>query len=324
MMSTDNPILFINQRFTYFEEFCTLVNGWNLDFRQLSASTGEHHLLQLSTNKLALTRSLINSHFDQHGSTPSSMRTFCLLADSVAPPIWCNHAINSNSLIINPRHGEFAGSSKPGFRLFTFSIEEEQLRETAGQQFGSNWDKLVDESATVLQLSTASIDKLRHTLNKLCWEALLTADNYQYLDYQYYSEVLSEQLLSGVVAASPMKVSKPAKKRGKYLSRAIDYMDANYEDLISLKQLCDISGTTQRTLEYAFQETFQTSPKAFLTARKLHAARQQLNNPSPNGKIVDIANQQGFWHLGQFAKDYRSLYGELPSDTFKRNIRSRA
>lgn len=27
----------------------------------------------------------------------------------------------------------------------------------------------------------------------------------------------------------------------------------------------------------------------------------------------------GFWHMGQFAADYRAIYGELPSKTLRRN-----
>jgi hypothetical protein len=35
--------------------------------------------------------------------------------------------------------------------------------------------------------------------------------------------------------------------------------------------------------------------------------------------LADIANKWGFWHLGQFAEDYRLLFGELPSETYGRN-----
>jgi AraC family ethanolamine operon transcriptional activator len=35
--------------------------------------------------------------------------------------------------------------------------------------------------------------------------------------------------------------------------------------------------------------------------------------------IIELAGIQGFWHMGQFAADYRRIYGELPSDTLKRN-----
>ncbi len=319
-MAIENPTQFINQRFTDFEDFCDRINGWNLDFKQLAASTGDHQLLQLSTPGLAITRTLINSSFYQQGSTPSSMRTFCLLADTVAPPTWCHWPIDADSLIINPRHGEFNGSSQPGFHLLTFSIEEEQLRETAELQFGSNWDKLVDDSGTVVQLNTANIDKLRHTVNTLCKELVLTPSNYQRLNYPYYSEVLAEQLLAAMLASKPITLSKPEKKRSAYLSRALDYMEVNYDEMISMKQLCTVSGASQRTLEYVFQEKLQTTPKHFLVAQKLHAVRQQLRKPKTLNppKIVDIANQHGFWHLGQFAKDYRALYGELPNETLKR------
>jgi AraC family ethanolamine operon transcriptional activator len=33
--------------------------------------------------------------------------------------------------------------------------------------------------------------------------------------------------------------------------------------------------------------------------------------------IQDIASHWGFWHLSQFAQDYKHLFGELPSATLK-------
>jgi AraC family ethanolamine operon transcriptional activator len=33
--------------------------------------------------------------------------------------------------------------------------------------------------------------------------------------------------------------------------------------------------------------------------------------------IQDIASHWGFWHLSQFAQDYKKLFGELPSATLK-------
>jgi AraC-like DNA-binding protein len=34
--------------------------------------------------------------------------------------------------------------------------------------------------------------------------------------------------------------------------------------------------------------------------------------------IIELAGVNGFWHMGQFAADYRRIYGELPSETLNR------
>jgi transcriptional regulator GlxA family with amidase domain len=33
------------------------------------------------------------------------------------------------------------------------------------------------------------------------------------------------------------------------------------------------------------------------------------------GRVKEVGLAHGFWHLGRFAKDYRSLFGEFPSET---------
>ena len=38
-------------------------------------------------------------------------------------------------------------------------------------------------------------------------------------------------------------------------------------------------------------------------------------NREDHNHAADSANNWGFWHMGQFAKDYRRLFGELPSKT---------
>lgn len=46
--------------------------------------------------------------------------------------------------------------------------------------------------------------------------------------------------------------------------------------------------------------------------RDLQAASRDPDQPR---RVSDIANRRGFWHMGLFARDYRSFFGELPSTT---------
>ncbi len=55
---------------------------------------------------------------------------------------------------------------------------------------------------------------------------------------------------------------------------------------------------------------------AFMKQRRLETVRGQLLTARDEGKTVTvIAMEYGFFHLSQFAADYRKMFGETPSET---------
>ena len=88
----------------------------------------------------------------------------------------------------------------------------------------------------------------------------------------------------------------------------------------TVDDLCRVAGTSRRTLEYAFQEYFGTSPKRFIKALRLNAARNDLLRGSHgSAQVVEIASGWGFTHMGHFSADYRHMFGEKPSETMRRS-----
>lgn len=76
-----------------------------------------------------------------------------------------------------------------------------------------------------------------------------------------------------------------------------------------------------RTLQYLFKQQLGMTPKAYLKGQKLYQAHRKFRQSNPSIiEIKDIAHNLGFWHMGQFAADYRMLFGELPSTTLKRSV----
>ena len=81
-------------------------------------------------------------------------------------------------------------------------------------------------------------------------------------------------------------------------------------------ELCRELAVSERTLHYAFQEIRGLSPMAYFKASRLNAVRQELKAAAAGTTTVgEIAQRWGFWHNGEFAADYRRLFGELPSQT---------
>jgi AraC-like DNA-binding protein len=103
------------------------------------------------------------------------------------------------------------------------------------------------------------------------------------------------------------------------MRRALGLIDRVEPSLFSVKDLAQVAGCSPRTLRRVFNERFGVGPKSYLLARRLTGVRRELRGADPSRTTVaDIANRWGFWHMGQFAADYRVFFGELPSTTLGR------
>jgi AraC-like DNA-binding protein len=84
-------------------------------------------------------------------------------------------------------------------------------------------------------------------------------------------------------------------------------------------ELCKAIGVSERTLRVCCQEQLGVGPKRYLQLRRLHLARRALREASADAATVtEVAMRYGFWHLGRFAGEYQSLFGEPPSSTLQR------
>jgi transcriptional regulator GlxA family with amidase domain len=97
-------------------------------------------------------------------------------------------------------------------------------------------------------------------------------------------------------------------------------MAAHGHENLSIGSICQETRTSWRTLDRAFKEAFGLGPKRYYLNLRLNRVRAQLISDGDCSSISDAANEFGFWHLGEFAREYTNLFGELPSDTVKRRM----
>lgn len=96
------------------------------------------------------------------------------------------------------------------------------------------------------------------------------------------------------------------------------FLDEHLDEPIHLAQLCDVTGVSERSLRNACHAMRGTSPKRYLTRRRMEAVRRALASAAPNeATVTRIATDYGFFELGRFAATYTSLFGELPSETLR-------
>jgi AraC-like DNA-binding protein len=139
---------------------------------------------------------------------------------------------------------------------------------------------------------------------------------------------LTQALADLVVRLVPHRLShlldkKPCLIAPRHVRRAIEFMQANINQPITIPMVAEAAGVSVRALQTGFRAFRDTSPAAYLMTLRLRAARQDLLDPGNNQAVNEICLKWGFFHFGRFSAAYRAAYGENPSDTRKRADGSR-
>jgi AraC family ethanolamine operon transcriptional activator len=110
-----------------------------------------------------------------------------------------------------------------------------------------------------------------------------------------------------------------SRQRHRLVERVDAYVRSHSDRLVTVSEQCSELSISRRALQAAFQDVLGVSPHAYIRAVSLNKVRSHLKNAnSPYNSVQDAAAAYGFWHMSQFALDYRQLFGELPSATIKR------
>lgn len=125
------------------------------------------------------------------------------------------------------------------------------------------------------------------------------------------------RLASAVGERQPIPAAAPPR----HLQRAVDYIDANIGEALTIPDIARAACVSVRALEECFRRHYDTTPRDFLRDRRLRHVRDLLLQAARDGapaSVTDVAHRHGFFHLGRFSAHYRQCFGESPSATLKR------
>ena len=135
---------------------------------------------------------------------------------------------------------------------------------------------------------------------------------------------LGEELLGAAVRLSietpvPCRPSRGTRvDRGLLVRRVEEIFAATSSRPVYVSSLSEALGIPERTLRHVLAEQYGEGPMRLLRSRRLCQVHRALLDAPVGAHVAGIAESFGFRHLGQFAADYRELFGELPSETIRR------
>lgn len=105
---------------------------------------------------------------------------------------------------------------------------------------------------------------------------------------------------------------------GRLVRRACALMTEHHGEALTVGDVAEALRVSVRTLQDCFRRELQTTPMAYLRARRLDAVHAALRAAGPGTSVTTVALDHGFAHLSRFAGEYRSRFGESPSTTLRR------
>ena len=294
--------------------------GWDLDFRQIDPGP-----LNASVKAVTMAYGMIlnvgfNRKFHQVGCAPEGLLTFGIPSAGVEEFLWCSARACGGELLNFNQDGGFEGTSPAGFNGYTFSFDADTLQTFAVSiGFESTLENLVRRNSHWYSPETV---QLSHRLDRLFSAFDHVGTDVLSLNAEMLNEEIATVLLETICTESKRGQAVSSGSGHIVLRKAMSILMDPECLPITIAQLCKEVPTSQSTLKRLFLAEFGVTPKTYIRARCLSGARDELSRAQPGIFIVDVANRWGFWHMGQFAHDYRSMFSELPSETLRAKSKS--
>jgi AraC-like DNA-binding protein len=253
--------------------------------------------------------------YHQSGQMPVNTLTLGMPDPDCGDFRWCGKPASGGQMVNFSMNSGFDGACRAGFAGFAISFHHDLLLETL-DLLELNIDyRRVSANTEVWSGAELVTNKIRRRLSAAYKVVQVSndPDAAELFNFSAAAMVL-EFLANDDGEAGPATLSK----RRRAVRTSLEYLEDADLLPLTVSDLCTQIGVSAPTLYRAFQEEFGVSPKRYIQIRRLGGVRQQLLSEDNDDSIVDVANSWGFWHMGQFAADYRQHFGELPSETLER------
>lgn len=136
----------------------------------------------------------------------------------------------------------------------------------------------------------------------------------------FWQRALIEAFTSTFVRSMPDDLALTVPSNLKLVREVENYLNLHTQRAVHVSEICAMLNTSRRTLHRAFHDVLGIGPMAFLRHHRLGSVHRRLRQGEPTTThVTDVAVEFGFLELGRFARYYRSLFGEYPSETLHRS-----
>ena len=283
------------------------VSEWEFDFRQIGAGPPDVCMILRKGRSVEINHAIYSPECHQVGMVPPETINLIVM---ITPTMktWRGIELDKPCLLSCGPEQEFEGVNTPNSREINFSVSKHRLSELA-DCLGLDVPRDILRSAPVWVTHNPS--RLNAIIQRASYFVAPPAVHMTGVD----EEDLLRDLLIGLNDAREQDDRSSLRIRSPAVEKALACMEDCADEAMPISKICSEIGVSWRSLDRAFLERFGIGPKAYQTRLRMSRARSEIMGKGADCLVSDVANKWGFWHMGKFAQDYKTLFGELPSET---------
>lgn len=290
-----------------------LFSQWSGRFEQLSCGPFRSRLRIVQGNLVRLIAIEANQRVLIQGRDQSNLLSVYPVSPGVAADVWQGRRLQSGQLVLLGAEGESNHCSARQVEGTGISLRPETLEAAARGLLAADLP-LPPRTWTVLMPPPPAFASLTRHLERLLAQSFADATVLGSAEGRILEQECLRALVAALFADATRRTSPPLSTRAHCVRRAEELMRSRLTRPLGAIDLCHELGVSERTLRLAFRERYGLGPMAYYKRLRLNAVRDHLQSQEHLG-VAAAARRFGFHHLGNFAADYRRLFGELPSAT---------
>lgn len=282
---------------------------WNQRYVQMSPGVMRSSLLEWTDSGAHVFGKWMSERVVQQGGLPRGQVCFALLGGLPSQAMRAQgRDFGPGNLLVLHGGDDFEFHRPAGVELLSVSFDAAAFHEQLASTRTRLRPALLPAQAQgLLHLPAPALARLRRLIRlRLGGDATFGAG------------ALMHAVADLLVGASPAAAQKTSSARAAQVVKACQALAQARarEQPPDIEELCRQAGTSRRSLQDSFRRVAGTTPLAYLRNLRLHAVRERLlSSRAGQVTVTQAAGEAGFDHLGRFAGDYRTLFGEVPSRT---------
>ena len=196
-------------------------------------------------------------------------------------------------------------------RIIVISFNLAVLKKTMKARYNRHF-------ASILWRTEIKEDSSHHTLlhSLVTWIIAELEKNVSpmYENWMHVEKALLELFIDNLDRRNSLRPEDYEIKRT-WFTELEQWIANNLTDPIALDDLALVAGVSVRAIQKAFKEYRGCTPMKAVTQHRLVKAREMLMNPKQGLTVLDVAMNIGYLHPSRFASQYKTKFGENPSET---------